>query len=144
MMKDMRKPASAHGAGPDPKTVPVSELGQWPIQLKLLDPSAPYLAHAEIIVAADCVPFAYADFHRRFLKGKILIIFCPKLDDAREEYVEKLAELFRCNDIRSVSVARMEVPCCGGTTAIMEEAIQRSGKRLVIKEYTVSIDGEII
>lgn len=144
MMKDMRKPVPADGAGQDQRTAPASELGQWPIQLKLLNPGAPYLAHAEIIVAADCVPFVYADFHRRFLKGKILIIFCPKLDEGREEYVAKLAEIFRHNDIRSVSVARMEVPCCGGTTAIVEEAIQRSGKRLVIKEYTVSIDGEMI
>lgn len=142
MMKDMRK--ASHGDGGKTAGPVQSELGQWPIQLKLLNPRAPYLNYAELVISADCVPFAYADFHRRFLKGKILIIFCPKLDDAREEYVEKLAEIFRHNDIRSISVARMEVPCCGGTTSIVEEAIQKSGKRLVIKEYTVSIEGEII
>jgi ferredoxin len=144
MMKDIRKTVSADDGG-DRHACPLrSELGQWPIQLKLLNPRAPYLDHADLVISADCVAFAYADFHRRFLKGKILVIFCPKLDNAREEYIEKLAEIFTHNDIKSVSVVRMEVPCCGATTAIVEEAIEKSGKRLVIKEYTVSIEGEMV
>ena len=121
-----------------------SELGQWPVQLKLINPNAPYFKNSELVIAADCVPFAFADFHRRFLKGKVLIIFCPKLDDAREEYAEKLTEILKNNDIRSISAIHMEVPCCFGTLSLVEEAIKASGKNIIVKDYNISLRGEII
>ncbi len=123
---------------------PQSQLRQWPVQLHLLNPRAPCFKDADLLIAADCVPFSYANFHERFLKGKILIIFCPKLDDATDLYVEKLAEIFKHNNIKSVTVLHMEVPCCFGTTKSVEEALQRSGKNIPIRDYTISIRGEII
>ena len=121
-----------------------SALRQWPIQLKLLNPHAPYFQNADLVVAADCVPFSYANFHNRFLKGKTLIILCPKLDQAPDDYMEKLTEIFKSNNIKSVAVVHMEVPCCSGTTHLVEEAIKRSGESLAIKDYTISLTGEII
>jgi NAD-dependent dihydropyrimidine dehydrogenase PreA subunit len=121
-----------------------SQLQQWPVQLKLLNPHAPYFKDAELVVAADCVAFAYGDFHRRFLKGKVLVVFCPKLDEGLEEYIDKLSAIFQLNNIRSITLCRMEVPCCGGTGRIVEEALKRSGKNIIIKEYTISLRGEII
>lgn len=142
MMRDFRaapkkEPMGAQG--------PVqSELQQWPVQLKLLNPSAPFFRDADIVVSADCAAFAYGDFHRKFLKGKVLVIFCPKLDDDLESYVEKLAAVFKANTVRSVTIVRMEVPCCGGTSQIVEEAVKRSGKNVIMKEYTISLQGAII
>ena len=121
-----------------------SELQQWPVQLKLLNPSAPFFKDADLVVSADCAAFAYGDFHRKFLKGKVLVIFCPKLDDDLESYVEKLAAVFRGNTVRSITIVRMEVPCCGGTSQIVEEALKRSGKNIIMKEYTISRQGDII
>ncbi|HNV23319.1 MAG TPA: 4Fe-4S binding protein [Candidatus Omnitrophota bacterium] len=121
-----------------------SQLSQWPIQLHLLNPHAPYFKDAELVVAADCVPFAFANFHARFLKGKILIIFCPKLDNAHEVYLEKLKEIFSYNNIKSVSVVHMEVPCCSGTLTLVEKALERSQKHISVREYTISLDGKII
>jgi ferredoxin len=121
-----------------------SELRQWPVQLKLLNPRAPFLSNADIVVSADCAAFTCGDFHRKFLKGKVLVIFCPKLDEDVEGYVRKLAEIFRANTVRSVTVVRMEVPCCGGTSQVVEEAVRRSGKNVMMKEYTLSLEGEII
>lgn len=121
-----------------------SALAQWPVQLKLLNPSAPYFQNADIVVTADCVPFSYPNFHARFLKGKVLIVFCPKLDHANEEYVEKLTEIFTINAIRSISIVHMEVPCCSGTIYLVEEALKSSGKNITVKDYTISISGEII
>jgi NAD-dependent dihydropyrimidine dehydrogenase PreA subunit len=123
---------------------PQSQLRQWPVQLHLLNPRAPCFKDADLLIAADCVPFSYANFHERFLKGKVLIIFCPKLDDATDLYVEKLAEIFKHNNIKSVTVLHMEVPCCFGTTKSVEEGLQRSGKNIPIRDYTISIRGEII
>lgn len=121
-----------------------SELRQWPVQLQLLHPHAPYFKNADLVIAADCVPFAFGDFHRRFLKGKVLIIFCPKLDKTIEQYIEKLAEIFRHNDIKSLTLVHMEVPCCFGVERVVTEAMQRAGVNTVIKDYTISIRGEII
>jgi len=121
-----------------------SELSHWPIQLHLINPLAPYFNNADIVITADCVPFAYADFHRRFLKDKMLIIFCPKLDDAAENYINKLAELFESNEIKSVTIVHMEVPCCFGIEKLVSAATKRSGKNLVIKEYTISLKGQIV
>jgi len=123
---------------------PKSTLQNWPVQLKLLNPHAPYLREAEFLVVADCVPFAFADFHQRFLKGKVMITFCPKLDSGIEDYIEKLTVLFKDNSIRSVTVVHMEVPCCSGMVQILQQALRQSQKTIPIREYTVSISGEII
>lgn len=121
-----------------------SELRQWPVQLQLVNVNAPYFQDADLVIAADCVPFAYADFHRKFLKGKTLIIFCPKLDKMPDAYVEKLAEIFKNNTVKSVTVAHMEVPCCFGLTKLVEEAVRRSGKTIAIRDYTISIEGALV
>ncbi|MFH2146096.1 MAG: 4Fe-4S binding protein [Candidatus Omnitrophota bacterium] len=121
-----------------------SQLNNWPVQLKLLNPQAPYFKDADIVVAADCVPFAFANFHQKFLKGKTLVIFCPKLDSAHEEYVEKLTQIFKNNNIKSITAVHMEVPCCFGTSKIVEEAVKQSGKNIVIKDYTISLKGELV
>jgi len=121
-----------------------SQLQNWPIQLKLISPIAPYFNNAELVIAAGCAPFAYADFHRRFLSGKILINFCPKLDADLELYVEKLTNILKHNEIKSITLVHMEVPCCFGLIKIVEQAIRNSGKNIITKEYTISIKGEII
>ncbi len=121
-----------------------SQLRQWPIQLKLLSPEAPYFNNADLLIAADCVPFSYANFHQRFLRSKVLIVFCPKLDQAHEQYREKLTQLFKKNTIKSITVVHMEVPCCHSTTALIEEALAASGKNITIKDFTISLQGEII
>jgi NAD-dependent dihydropyrimidine dehydrogenase PreA subunit len=121
-----------------------SQLIQWPIQLTLVNPSAPYFDSEELLVAADCVPFAYADFHNRFLSGKPIVIFCPKLDGDIEKYVVKLSEILRLHPIKKIGVLRMEVPCCGGTTMIAEKAVQSSGKSILIHEHIISLDGNIV
>jgi NAD-dependent dihydropyrimidine dehydrogenase PreA subunit len=140
-MMDLRKRSKGV---PDDGLKISSQLSQWPIQLQLINPQAPYFKEAEILVSADCVPFAYADFHRRFLKDKIMITFCPKLDQTLEQYVEKLTVMFRDNDIKSISVVHMEVPCCSGTLSIVQRALQQAEKIIPVKEYTISISGNII
>lgn len=121
-----------------------SELQQWPIQLHLLNPNAPYFKGAELLIAADCVPFSYANFHQRLLKGKTLIIFCPKLDNARDIYLDKLTQILKNNSIHSITLAHMEVPCCFGLVNILEEAFKASGKNIMVKDYTISIQGDIV
>ncbi len=121
-----------------------SELRQWPVQLALLNPNAPYFDNADLLVAADCVPFAYPNFHQRFLKDKILVVFCPKLDKTLEMYVEKLTTLFASKNIRSVTVLHMEVPCCSGTGFIVQKALEMAGKSMLVKDYTISLSGEIV
>ena len=121
-----------------------SELRQWPVQLHLVNPQAPYFKNADLLIAADCVPFAFADFHRKFLKNKVLIIFCPKLDHAHDAYLEKLTSILRLNDVKSVTLVHMEVPCCFGLNGLVEEAVQLSGKNTLMKEYTISLRGEVI
>jgi len=119
-----------------------SRLGQWPVQLHLVPTAAPYFQNADLLIAADCVPFAYADFHKDFLAGKALVIGCPKLDD-NNFYLEKLTELFRVSTIRSITVMRMEVPCCGGIVMAARQALAACGKDIPFKEISVSIRGEI-
>lgn len=119
-----------------------SQLRQWPVQLQLVNVNASYFQDADIVIAADCVPFAHADFHDRFLRDRALIIFCPKLDRMPEAYIEKLAEIFRNNRIRSVTVVHMEVPCCFGLRKLVEEALRRSGKTVELEDHTISIRGE--
>ncbi len=128
-------PASGVATGSSP-----GMLRQWPVQLNLVSTTAPYFQDADLLIAADCVPFAYGDFHRDFLAGKALVIGCPKLDDNRF-YQDKLTELFRLSSVRSVTVLRMEVPCCGGIVGAARQALAVSGKDIPFTEVTIGING---
>lgn len=121
-----------------------SALTNWPIQLRLLNPNAQYLDNADLLIASDCSAFSYGDFHRKFLKDKVLIMFCPKLDQNLEQYVEKLAAIFSTHTINSITLVKMEVPCCGGVEQIIKKALEISGKSIFVKDYTVSLRGELI
>jgi ferredoxin len=121
-----------------------SELQNWPVQLHLLNPHAPYLKNADLVIAADCVAFAYGNFHQRFLKNKVLTIFCPKLDHSQDQYFEKLANIFENQNIRSISLLNMEVPCCFGLVQVVEQALKRSDKDIPVEKYTISLQGEIL
>lgn len=118
-------------------------LTNWPVQLMLVPVNAPYFANADILLAADCTAFSAANFHSKFIKGKKLIIACPKLDNA-DFYVDKLTQIFANNSINSVSVLRMEVPCCGGLTHIAKQAISASGKNIPYNEKIIGIKGEVL
>ena len=120
----------------------VSRLQQWPVQIKLAPVNAPYFNGAQLLIAADCTAYAYAGFHEKFMKGHVTLIGCPKLDAI--DYSEKLTEIFRNNDIRSISVVRMEVPCCGGMTYAVQRAIASSGKDIPCKVTVLSINGDIL
>jgi ferredoxin len=120
----------------------LSMLGHWPVQLALVPPDAPFLKEAELLLVSDCVPFAYADFHRDFLRGKSVIVACPKLDDA-QAHLNRLALILRRSTIKSITVARMEVPCCSGLTAIARQALELSQKDIPLKEVVISIRGDI-
>ncbi len=120
-----------------------SQLKTWPVQLMLVPPFAPYLNNANLLIAADCVPFAYADFHQNLLKDKVLLIGCPKLDDT-QVYQEKINQILKQNNIKSITYAHMEVPCCFVLVNIIKEAIEHSGKNILFKEVTISIKGERI
>jgi len=119
-----------------------SELVNWPIQLMLVPTEAPYLKNADLLIAADCVAFSYPDFHQDFLKDRVLLMGCPKLD-AATIYEEKIAEIFKLNNIKSITLLHMEVPCCFGLKQIVSEALRLSGKRIPLKEVTVGIKGDI-
>ncbi len=121
---------------------PVSRLSQWPVQIKLVPVNAPYFDGAKLLVAADCTAFAYGDFHERFLKGRVVLVGCPKLDAA--DYAEKLTAILGQNEIKSVTVVRMEVPCCGGIEHAVKTALQNSGKLIPWQVITVATDGTII
>jgi Pyruvate/2-oxoacid:ferredoxin oxidoreductase delta subunit len=121
-----------------------SELRQWPIQLHLINPMAAYFDDADLLISADCVPYAFGDFHRHYLKGKTVITFCPKLDNSMDVYVEKLTELFMQKNIKSVTIVRMEVPCCGGTEMVVRKALETAKKELDVKVDVISLNGEII
>jgi Pyruvate/2-oxoacid:ferredoxin oxidoreductase delta subunit len=120
-----------------------SQLNHWPVQLTLVAPTAPHFRDADLLLVADCVPVAVGDFHRRFLKDHSIIIGCPKLDDA-QSYIEKLAQIVRLNNLRSLMVVHMEVPCCSGLTRIAREAIVRSGKAMSFLDITVSLRGSMV
>ncbi len=132
---------------PAPARQPISderpELTNWPIQLKLAGTTAPYFKDADLLLAADCTAFSAVGFHSRFIKGRKVLIACPKLDDA-QLYYEKLTEMFRANSIRSVQVVRMEVPCCGGLAHIVKQAVQASGKDIPYEEVIIGIKGDIL
>ncbi|MEI7638440.1 MAG: 4Fe-4S binding protein [Syntrophus sp. (in: bacteria)] len=142
MIQELRPIMAGEGKAAGEAAQP-SQLKNWPVQLMLLPVSAPYLAGADIVIAADCVPCACGDFHRRFIKDRILIIACPKLDNAAF-YVDKLTEIFVKNDIRSLEVPFMEVPCCGGLVRIVQTAMQQAGKKIPVKFTKVTIDGRML
>ncbi|MDD4180139.1 MAG: 4Fe-4S binding protein [Victivallaceae bacterium] len=140
LMKDrpQQKPSSA----PRQESGAQSELRQWPVQLHLAPPNSPNWDGAELLLCADCVPVAYPDFHQNLLRGRQVVIACPKLDGT-DGYLEKLTGILRDNDIRSLSVARMEVPCCGGLTRLAETALKASGKKIPFQNIIVKIDGTL-
>jgi len=118
-----------------------SLLGNWPVQLTLVPPGAPFLQRADVVLAADCVPFTYAGFHQDFLRDHALLVACPKLDDF-EAHLTKLAEILRRSKVKSITVVRMEVPCCSGLTHMAEEAIRLSGKKMPLGEVIIGIKGD--
>ena len=118
-----------------------SRLSQWPVQIKLVPVNAPYFDGAKLLIAADCTAYAYAAFHERFIKGHITLVGCPKLDGA--DYSEKLTEIIRGNDVKSVTVVRMEVPCCGGLEHAAIAALKNSGKFIPWQVVTVTVDGRL-
>lgn len=119
-----------------------SELRQWPVQIKLVPVNAPYFDGAHLLIAADCTAYAYANFHQEFIRGKITLIGCPKLDEG--DYSEKLTEIIRQNNIKSVTIVRMEVPCCGGLARAAETALRNSGKFIPWQVKIISTDGQIV
>ena len=120
-----------------------SELSHWPVQMRLVPPDAPFLKGADLLVVCDCAPVAYPNFHQKFVRGKTVLLGCPKFDNAKE-YVNRFAEIFRAADIRSVTVMDMEVPCCSAMPLIVGKAMQEAGKSIPIEEVVVSIRGETI
>lgn len=120
-----------------------SALGHWPVQLALLPPAAPFFKGAELLLTADCVPFAMPDFHSRFLKGRAVAVACPKLDNAGAHF-QKLVQVFRDGGLASATVVRMEVPCCGGLANLAADALQESGANLTLREVVVGRDGSVI
>ena len=134
-----RKPAEENQNAGSPVS---SQLRQWPVQIKLAPVNAPYFDGAKLLIAADCTAYAYGSFHQDFIRGKVTLIGCPKLDDV--DYSEKLTEIIRNNDIKSVTVVRMEVPCCGGLEHAAVTALKNSGKFIPWNVVTISIDGKIL
>ena len=121
---------------------PSSQLRQWPVQIKLAPVNAPWFDGADVLVAADCTAYAYGNFHQEFIKGRITLVGCPKLDSV--DYSEKLTEILKNNHIRSITVVRMEVPCCGGIESAVKRALQLSGKSMPCSVVTISTDGRIL
>lgn len=135
--KKLERSLAAEPAG----TVP-GQLSNWPVQIKLVPVQAPYFADADLLVAADCTAFAYGNFHAEFIRNRITIIGCPKLDGV--DYAEKLGAIFAQNSIRSITVTRMQVPCCGGLEAAVRRAVAESGKEIPLSVVTISADGRIL
>ena len=136
MMEHPEKPAAVSNA------VPTSQLRNWPVQIKLAPINAPYFDGAKLLIAADCTAYAYANFHQEFIRGKVALVGCPKLDSV--DYSEKLTAILKNNDIQSVTIVRMEVPCCGGLEMAAKKALQASGKFIPWQVVTISIDGKIL
>jgi NAD-dependent dihydropyrimidine dehydrogenase PreA subunit len=139
MDKKLREKSETADSG---ATAVPSQLSHWPVQLKLVSPNAPYFAGADLLLVADCVPFAMGDFHNEFLKDSSIVIGCPKLDDA-EFYIEKLAAILKANKLNSLTVIHMEVPCCFGLTHIAREAIARSGVKMAFEDVTIDLHGNV-
>ena len=120
----------------------MSQLSQWPVQIRLVPVNAPYFNNASLLVAADCTAYAYGNFHNDFIKGKTVIVGCPKLDSV--DYSEKLTQIIRNNNINDITVVRMEVPCCGGLENAVKNSLANSGKCIDLKVVTISTDGNIL
>ncbi|EGT4908013.1 4Fe-4S ferredoxin [Clostridioides difficile] len=119
-----------------------SQLNQWPVQIKLVPTNASYLKNTSLLIAADCTAYAYGNFHNKFMKNKVTLIGCPKLDEV--DYAKKLTEILKENDIKNIVVTRMEVPCCGGIVSAVKTALQNSGKMIPWQIVTISVDGKIV
>lgn len=137
----IRRASCEHKAPLEDSGYAPGELGQWPVQIKLVPVRAPYFDGADLLIAADCTAYAYGDFHRRFIRNRITLIGCPKLDAG--DYAEKLTQILRENDIHSVTIVRMEVPCCGGLEQAAKRAMQASGKFIPWQVLTVCTDGTL-
>lgn len=145
MAKALHRPTAPAAAGTDTAQaapLPASSLGNWPLQIKLVPVNAPYLNNAALLVAADCTAFAFADIHQRFMRGKVTLIGCPKLDEG--DYADKLTAILQANEIRSVTVLRMEVPCCAGIANAVKKALSASGRMIPWHIVTISTDGTIL
>ena len=128
---------------PEPAAAPAAScLRQWPVQIKLVPVNAPFFNGADLLIAADCTAYAYGRFHEDFIRGRICLIGCPKLDQT--DYAEKLAEIFAANDIKSITLARMQVPCCGGLEKAVMRALLASGKSIPCQVKVISSEGKII
>lgn len=134
--------AIRHEASAAPTAAIPGQLSQWPVQIKLVPVYAPYFDGADVLVAADCTAYAYGSFHNDFIRGRITLIGCPKLDEG--DYAEKLTAIFAGNDIKSVAVTRMEVPCCGGIENAVKRALNACGKDIPLRVVTISADGRIL
>jgi hypothetical protein len=121
-----------------------SELRQWPVQMHLINPNAPYYQGADVLIAADCTAFSYGDFHREFLNDKSIAIACPKLDQGKEVYIEKIKTLIDGAKINTLTVAIMEVPCCGGLLALAQEGAKRASRKVPIKYIVIGVKGDIL
>ncbi len=130
------------GEAPVSAAPAMSQLRQWPVQIKLIPERAPFFEGADLLIAADCTAYAYGDFHDRFIRGRVTLIGCPKLDEG--DYTEKLTAIFRDNRIRSVTLVRMEVPCCGGLERAARTAIRHSGKNIPFDVQILSLEGQIL
>ena len=140
MMNKSDKTTTTSEKNTEPKEVK-SQLEQWPVQIDLLSPQAPYFANSDLLITADCVPVAYGNYQQE-LKGKAVAMGCPKLDDA-QSHVNKLASIIKENDLNSINILRMEVPCCGGMVQIAEQALEMAGSDLEIEVKTIGINGEV-
>lgn len=144
-VRDLRGSDAPEGTAPAQEAPIKSRLANWPVQITLVPETAPYLRKANLVIAADCTPFAFADFHRTFLAGdnKVCLVGCPKLDDAGA-YVEKLARLIAYNEITDITLVRMEVPCCGGMTRVLEAACKEAPGEVTLKIFTIAVSGDIV
>jgi NAD-dependent dihydropyrimidine dehydrogenase PreA subunit len=142
-MMDFRQPVSSSSGATPAATVP-SELRQWPIQLHLITPIAPYFRNSDLLLAADCVAFAMGGFHGEMLRGKSLAIACPKLDTGMERYIEKLTALIDMSGVASITVAIMEVPCCSGLVMMALQALERAKRKVPVRKIVVSVTGEVL
>lgn len=139
----LQRQTPAQDAAPAPKAAaPTSQLAQWPVQIKLVPVNAPYFDGAKLLIAADCTAYAYANFHDKFMRGHVTLIGCPKLDEG--DYAEKLTQIIANNDIKSVTIARMQVPCCGGIENAVKRALQASGKFIPWQVVIITPDGRIL
>ena len=140
--KEAPQPCGCPGSACQSVQTVTNCLGNFPVQIKLMPPNAPYLDNADLLIAADCTAYAYGNFHHDFMKNRVTLIGCPKLDAV--DYSQKLTEIFRSNDIRSVTLTRMTVPCCGGLALAVKRAIENSGKNIPLQIVTIAPDGRLI